>query len=116
MNFLLEQSGVIADSMDNYCQTPLLFAARSGHATIVMALLRKGALVDSQDARWRTPLSHAAEQGHKVGVRQLLTWGAQVKVGDKNGKTQVESEKYKGNGEVWLELMWVRFNILKIRL
>lgn len=39
-----------------------------------------------------------------------------MKVGDKNGKTQVEWAKYKGNGEVWLELMWVRLNILKIRL
>lgn len=101
--------------MDNDCQTPLLFAARSGHATIVKALLRKGALVDSQDTRGRTPLSHAAEQGHKVVVRQLLAGGAQVKVGDKNGETPVGWAKCKGKGEGWMELMWVRLNILKIR-
>lgn len=93
-----------------------MFAARSGHATIDMVLLRKGALVDSQDARGRTPLSHAAEQGHKAVVRQLLAGGAQVKMGDKNGETPAEWAKYKGKGEVWMELMWVRLNIRKTRL
>lgn len=83
---------------------------------IVMALLRKGALVDSQDTRGRTPLSYAAEQGHIVVVRQLLARGAQVGVGDKNGETPMGWAKCKGRGEVWMELMWVRLNSIKLRL
>ena len=75
MNFLLEQNDVTFDSMDNACQSPLLCAARSGHAMIVTALVWKGALVDSPDRRGRKPLSYATEQGHRAVVRQLLAGG-----------------------------------------
>lgn len=66
VNFLLDQNDVTVDSMDNPCQTPLSFAARTGHAMIVVGLLREGFMVDSQDTRGRTPLPYAAEQGHKL--------------------------------------------------
>jgi ankyrin repeat protein len=58
---------------DTYSQTPLLLAARYGHAAVVKLLLDTSQVdVDSKDQNDQTPLSHAAENGHTTTVKLLL--------------------------------------------
>jgi hypothetical protein len=67
------------DSKDDRCgQTPLSWAAESGHEAIVKLLLNSKAEVDSKDNDGRTPLSLAAENGHEAVVRLLLASKAKV--------------------------------------
>jgi ankyrin repeat protein len=55
----------------NYGQTPLSWAAGSGHKATVQLLLEKGADFDLKDKAGRTPLSYAIERGHNT-IIQLL--------------------------------------------
>lgn len=58
--------------------TPLMLAAREGHAGQVDALIRAGANVAAQDRRGRTPLMLAAGQAFEVEIKvgALLAAGA----------------------------------------
>ncbi|GAB0134193.1 hypothetical protein EsDP_00002574 [Epichloe bromicola] len=55
-----------------YGRTPLSWAAREGHASIVSLLLERGAVIDATDGHGRTPLSLAAENGREAVVKLLL--------------------------------------------
>ena len=56
--------------------TPLIEAARWGHAETLTLLLAKGAEVNEPDHDGRTPLYVAAAVGHEEAVRVLLAAGA----------------------------------------
>jgi ankyrin repeat protein len=65
-------------------QTPLMYAARHGHASVVAALLAAGASPAARDANARDsegghqPLHHAVRGGHVDVIARLLAAGADV--------------------------------------
>jgi ankyrin repeat protein len=59
--------------------TPLLLAARRGHAAAVEALLEAGAAADSCNRAGVTPLVAAALFGHEGSVATLLARWAQLR-------------------------------------
>ena len=65
------------NAKDKYGQTPLLWAAGSGHSAVVQQLLAKGADVEAKDESGRMPLSWAAGNGHEAVVQQLQSHLAQ---------------------------------------
>ena len=68
-------------------ETPLLLAAREGHADVLEKLLIAGADVNQMDKRRQTPLHWAAASGHEAIIEQLLNAGAAMDQADKTGKT-----------------------------
>jgi hypothetical protein len=66
--------------------TPLLVAARQGHAGIVTLLLAHGAPVDAPDPSGDTPLHLAARYGHDEVVTVLAN-GADVNAEGRDGLT-----------------------------
>ena len=69
----LLSKGYYSDLKDTYGWTPLSWAARQGHESIVDLLLAtRDVDPDSIDNNGRTPLSWAAEKGHKTVVGLLL--------------------------------------------
>lgn len=76
---LLLTVGADFESVDGDGRTPLWWAIRNGHGTIVNVLVEKGARVKSTEGIYdRTSLSWAAERGHKSIVKVLLDKGANV--------------------------------------
>jgi ankyrin repeat protein len=72
------KQGANVDAKDKYGRTPLLWAAKNGHVTIVSLLLEKRANINFSDGGGGTPLSSAAQNGHKAVVQLLLGKGANV--------------------------------------
>jgi uncharacterized protein len=68
-------------------KTPLLYAAREGHADIAKLLLDAGANIEKADADGVTPLLMAVLNGHTALAQDLITRGANVNVQDWYGQT-----------------------------
>ena len=72
LSLLFGRKYVNPDQLDRSGQTPLLWAARTGHDRVVKLLLGRGDVnPNRQDNYKRTPLSLAAQNGHD-GVVELL--------------------------------------------
>jgi hypothetical protein len=86
---LAERDDVEVDSKDNSGRTPLTWAARNGHETVVKLLLAKnGVDPDSKDNSGRTPLTWAARNGHEAVVKLFLAKdGVDPDSKDKFGQT-----------------------------
>lgn len=67
------------DSRDSFSETPLSYAAESGHENIVKILLDNGA--DMTDENSVSPFARAAEYGHESIVSLLLDRGVHVNHG-----------------------------------
>lgn len=87
----------VFDSKEKDGWTPLLWAAKKGHATVAMLLLNAGAGADLKDKDGRTPLSWAAGNGHKAVVRQLLNRRAEVDSKEKYGRTPLSHAAENGH-------------------
>lgn len=68
-------AGVDKDKTGQNGETPLHFAAWSGHAEVVKMLLEAGADKDKVDQNGGTPLLWAAENDHQEVMGMLLTAG-----------------------------------------
>ncbi|TRX92821.1 hypothetical protein FHL15_006227 [Xylaria flabelliformis] len=81
-------SKTIGAEYPKYGQTPLFWANRNRHETIVQLLLRKKEVdVDLKDNKNWTPLFWAACSGHKAIVQLLLDKGADIQAKDNYGRT-----------------------------
>jgi ankyrin repeat protein len=96
-----------ADAKDEYGLTPLSWAAREGHESVVRLLLERGAELDSKSSfDGKTPLSLAAREGHEAVVRLLLERGAELESKDISyGQTPLSWAAGKGHEAVVMLLL-----------
>ncbi|CAG9856192.1 unnamed protein product [Phyllotreta striolata] len=88
LRLLLAHPGAEVACEDSDGRQPLLWAASSGSAGAVLALIRAGAAVEAADKDGLTALHCAASRGHTDCLDTLLTLcGASVDVIDSNGCT-----------------------------
>jgi ankyrin repeat protein len=71
VKLLLEKGAELESKDEDWGQTPLSWAAGSGHEAVVKLLLEKGAELESKDKYGQTPLSWAARSGHEAVVKLL---------------------------------------------
>ena len=76
--------------------TPLHFAAKNEHFSIMRALITGGANPDALDKHGETPLHHAAKKGHLEVMRALITGGANPDALDKHGETPFQLAEANG--------------------
>ncbi|OPB45095.1 ankyrin repeat protein [Trichoderma guizhouense] len=81
-------------------RTPLSWAAKNGHETVVKLLIDEGAEIESQDNGEQTPLSLAAENGHETVVGLLLGKGAKAESKDKRDRTPLSLATKNGHERV----------------
>ena len=74
---LLDHGADINPIDDDYCSTPLGYAARWGRQEMVTLLLERGADVNKAGAPWATPLAWAQKKEHAAIETALLQAGAQ---------------------------------------
>jgi ankyrin repeat protein len=73
---LLNKNIINPTAVIEYNQTPLSWAAATGHETVVKLLLDTGKVdIDSKDSDGWTPLRWAAYNGHEAVVMVLLDTG-----------------------------------------
>lgn len=89
--------------------TPLLAAAKVGHAEVVLALLQAGASVDTRDTTHMTPLHAACRPANTAVAAALLAAGANVHARNHHGSTPLVHslfflEEGAGNRNVLQEL------------
>ena len=80
---------------DSHGQTPLSWAAKNGHETVVKLLLKIGADLESKDNSGQTPLLWATQNRCGTVVKQLL----------ENGANPESKDKYS-----WTALLWATKN------
>nr|A4D7T3.1 RecName: Full=Ankyrin repeat, SAM and basic leucine zipper domain-containing protein 1; AltName: Full=Germ cell-specific ankyrin, SAM and basic leucine zipper domain-containing protein [Notamacropus eugenii]ABA02587.1 GASZ [Notamacropus eugenii] len=83
------------------CMTPVMYAAREGHAQVVALLVAHGAEINAQDENGYTALTWAARHGHKSVVLKLLELGANKTIQTKDGKTAGEIAKRNKHPELF---------------
>jgi ankyrin repeat protein len=76
--------------------TPLLVAARQGHAEIVALLLAHGAPVDGADPSGDTPLHLAARYGHDEVVKVLIAAHASIDARSRGNLTPLDAAATNG--------------------
>ncbi|RYP76157.1 hypothetical protein DL771_001981 [Monosporascus sp. 5C6A] len=79
-------TGARINSKDYKGKTPLHWASRNGHDTVVKQLLEGGADANAKDNDGRTPL-HLASEGQDTVVKQLLEGGADANAKDNYNRT-----------------------------
>ena len=81
--------------------TPLQFAAKNGHESIVKHLLSHGADVNSEAAEDSfKPIMHAVNKGYTTVVQLLIEYGAGVRQLTGNGKTVLHLAAQHGRKEI----------------
>ncbi|XP_018612889.2 ankyrin repeat domain-containing protein 50 [Scleropages formosus] len=110
---LLLTRGADLELVDFQGQTPLILAARQGHAKVLLALLDWAAqhglevarMVNHADNEGWTALRSAAWAGHVEMVRMLLDAGAEVDGSDSEGRTALRAAAWAGHEDVLLTLL-----------
>jgi len=83
---VLINHGAYVDPRDNEDNTPLLHAARWGHAKTMTFLLDSGADIEARDNKGSTALLLASRHDSVEGVELLLERGANVRARDVKGR------------------------------
>ncbi|KUJ13176.1 uncharacterized protein LY89DRAFT_153773 [Mollisia scopiformis] len=101
------------DLKDSYGQTPLSWAAKSGHEAMVKLLLDKGAELEAKSTYGQTPLSRAAGSGgHEAVVKLLLEKNAELETKDiENGQTPLSWAARNGHEAVVMLLLATDANV-----
>ncbi|CAD7701380.1 unnamed protein product [Ostreobium quekettii] len=84
-------------------QTPLVWAAKEGHAAVAETLLNHGAAVDLADNVGSTALIFAAQHGHATTAQVLLDNGASVDHADEVREVIISADDF---------LQWRLFKLL----
>ncbi|XP_064605283.1 ankyrin repeat, SAM and basic leucine zipper domain-containing protein 1-like [Liolophura sinensis] len=69
---LLVDAGADVNAHDRYHMTPLIYAARAGHALVVDYFGQNGVQINKQDSRGWTALSWAVSKNRKKTVQKLI--------------------------------------------
>jgi len=80
--------------------TPLIAAARGGHAKAVKVLLAANAEVNVADARGQTPLIAAVNSGDKETTQLLLAQGADIYAMDDTGQSALGIARKSGRWDI----------------
>ncbi|KAL5356263.1 ankyrin repeat-containing domain protein [Aspergillus floccosus] len=94
---MLVEHGVPVDLTNSMLQTPLIMAAKTGHAEVIDAL--HGADIDHVDIKGRSALSYAAEVKGGSTMQSLLDRGADPNLPDVQGRTPLTWAVIAGNIE-----------------
>ena len=86
-----------------YGYTPLMLAARQGHAGVMKILLKHSCNVNEMDIHGENALFDSVRNGHTVCVELLLNHGANVNHIDSEGRTVLLAA-----------VLWNRLNIVKM--
>jgi uncharacterized protein len=89
----------IVNDKDAHGDTPIILAARGGHAGAVKFLLTNKAKVNEKSKENWTPLLAAIQGGHTECVRALLAAGASPK-GKRKGVSALKMAEIGGNSEI----------------
>ena len=79
---LIEKEKVNPDITNENGFSPIHFASRNGHLSIVEYLISKGANIEAKDKYGRTPLHYACQEKHLQIVEYLISNGANIKAKD----------------------------------
>ncbi|KAJ6788711.1 hypothetical protein PWT90_02433 [Aphanocladium album] len=89
-----------------YNQTPLIWATKGGHRSVIETLLQNGADIEARDSTGRTSLAWAAKNGNKAVIELLLVRGANLETRDaKYGQTPLVWAIDNGHEEVVRQLL-----------
>ena len=102
--FLLA-NGANMDALSRNGSTPLLIAAREGHASVVATLLAHRADPNDGGDKGLTPLLMASAEGHLDTVRLLLLYKADATESLFEGRTPLHEAAEAGHTDVCLELI-----------
>ncbi|KAI1307452.1 ankyrin repeat-containing domain protein [Xylaria venustula] len=87
---LLLDRGANTNTLDEYGNTPLFYAAYLSNTEVAQLLLDRGAEVDAKDHYGHTVLFNATRRGKIELVRLLLETGARVDAKDVSGETALQ--------------------------
>jgi ankyrin repeat protein len=93
------------DEADSNGYTPLIWAARNGHAHVVELLISHGASCDAQGEDSTTAVIWAAIHGQQGAVEQLISAGASVQTADSRGWTPLHHAAAHGRVEILSSLL-----------
>lgn len=93
----LAEDPALLDRRDAAGQTPLMAAARRGHAAGVLALLSLGADADAPDSGGTRPLHVLSQQGRRDLAERLVAAGAQLDAADAAGRSPLWWAAKKGH-------------------
>ncbi|MBR0257081.1 MAG: ankyrin repeat domain-containing protein, partial [Synergistaceae bacterium] len=85
--------GANVNAINNFGETPLIYAVRRGNSSVVEVLLNAGANVNTSDNDGKTPLMYVADYGTPQVVGMLLNAGANVNAKDNQGRKAVDYAK-----------------------
>ena len=98
-------AGADVNKADNYGRTPLYWAPRNGHESVVSVLIAAGADVNKADNNGRTPLHLASQNGHESVISVLSEAGADVHKKTALGGSALDMLSGRGLGELAESLM-----------
>ena len=88
------------EDADTYGMTPLMEAAKDGHADVIKCLLSHGANVNKKDVKGFTALYHAVQSGRYDAIKVLLEYGADPNVENVEGSTVLDDSAFSGDTEI----------------
>lgn len=88
---IMKGSRLTVDVKDNYGNTPLHYAARSGWTEIINELLLSGSDINSLNEDAENPLHVAVKDGQREAIKLLIEKGAKVNIVDIKGNSPLHS-------------------------